>query len=103
MNAKALVVLAWLGLSGYVVFRDWSADKEKALQELTGIWLLSVIALVLSEASDNLGLIAELILVADVLIQPGSSNAGQSFAATMSKVLPAPKPAAAPTTTGVVV
>ncbi len=91
MNSKALIVITWVALSGYVTFRDWSGDKEKCLQELTGIWLLSVAALVLGEMSDSLGLVAELILAADVLIQPGSTNAGQTAAKTISQILPSTK------------
>lgn len=102
MNPKALIVIAWVGLSGYVLFRDWS-DKTKAMQELTGIWLLSVGSLILAEMDDTLGLAAQGLLVADVLIQPGNTNAGTSFAATAAKILPGPTTPtpAQPATTGV--
>lgn len=94
MNHKGLVVLLWAALSGYVIFRDGLSSSGKALQELVGIWLLSIIALGIGEMSDTLALLSEAFLAVDVVLQPGGSNAGANFAQTVSKILPAPTPTA---------
>ena len=87
MNRKAVVVLLWAGLSGLVIFRDWS-DQKVALQELVGIWLLSIGALFLTELSDDLGLVAEALLAADVLIRPGGKGGANLTAAALGSILP---------------
>lgn len=87
MNVRAIIVLAWAGMSVLVLVRDWSGQRQTAMQELTGIWLLSVLMLGVAEISDELGLILELLLVADVLIRPGSGNAGQVTAKTVASIL----------------
>ena len=58
---------------------------ETALQELVGIWLLSVGALVLAELAGQLALIATAFLALDVILRPGA-NAGTAFAKTVGAV-----------------
>ena len=97
MNLKALVVLGWAGLTLYVIFRDWGSS-DKVLQEMAGIWLLSVGALVIAEASPQLAMLSEAFLAVDVVIKPGSTDVGQTFAETVSKILPGATPASTAST-----